>query len=63
MKVRVGSEYVKNIARTYKRTLVDAHFVLPLGAKVNNNKRRVSVVYTNWGIVRIFDIKDCQLLL
>ena len=34
--------------RTYKRTNVDAHFVLALGAKVNSYKRRVSVVYTNW---------------
>ena len=30
-----------------KRSLVDAYFVLSLGAKVNNNKLRVSVVYTN----------------
>ena len=30
---------------TYKRTIVDAHCVLSLGAKLNNNKRRISFVY------------------
>ena len=29
-----------------KRTNVDAHFVLSLGEKVNNNKYRVRIIYT-----------------
>ena len=32
-------------SRTHERTFVDAHFILSLGAKVNNNKRRVSIIY------------------
>ena len=31
--------------RNIRRTNVDAHFVLSLGAKVNKNKCRVSIVY------------------
>ena len=46
------------IPKLYKWAFVDAHFV---GAKVNNNKRRVSIVYTNEGEVGILDIKDSQL--
>ena len=32
------------------RTVFDAQFVLSLGAEVNNNKRRVSIVFRNPGV-------------
>ena len=50
------------IPRGYKRSVSDAHFVLSLGAKVNNNKRRVSIVYRNPGGTWKFDIKDSHSL-
>ena len=37
--------YSKNV----HRTVFDAHFVVSLGAEVNNNKRRVSIDYRNPG--------------
>ena len=35
------------VPRTYQRTTDDAQFVLSLGTKVNNNKGRVSIVFTS----------------